>query len=586
MGSSRYQIILIIFLVLSCVAPVWAKKPYKIYVINRYGAWDIVCDSYTVQKDDHVWDILRRKGCIAEDDFPRFVSILKDLNPHIKDVDKIYPSQEILVPLKQIEAKSSPAIAAGPRYITIPMIPDVLYKTRTVHPGECLSKIVTACIGVQWHEIPGEYFKTLRRLNPRIKDMDLIYPDQMIRIPELGPAEWSIAEPGPTAITEEIPPPTTAREEVEGGVASQEPPAERRIPEWRELVSRTATKIGAKLMASGQCHFPGKGQGNITLDLDAFPVIELSDGRHLLLQTGQGLPPDTEEAIRAYWKDLTIISTNAQEAGAVVLEKVFSAMFGQRGQEFLDLPMLDDGIQVALRGDWIFRQHGNLGGAPIYCCITLIEDPEEYTADSVVKYLAEQGVRITDVLTPTKAVKKEAMRGLSEHSSREPPVLAIDGSSHEAFVYKLVEQMGYSYEPSVPLSFDYAGFEIETTVNLIYGKNSLDIVVDFGTFYGEAKSAIETGGLKVLSIKPDDRFLTIARNTLEALEVSFTEDLVLFAATRKVSKTTSVTIPGFLFLQGNDKKALLTQAHIHPRLLDFLEEQQITVMNIKEGAKS
>ncbi|MBW2195970.1 MAG: LysM peptidoglycan-binding domain-containing protein, partial [Deltaproteobacteria bacterium] len=119
------------------------KKPYKIYVVNKYGAWDIVCDRYTVKKDDHIWEILRRKGRLSEEDFPKFVKILKDMNPHIKDVDMIYPGQNIVIPLKETPARGS-SVKEGPRYVTIPMIPDVLFDYYKVKPGDYVSKIVTA----------------------------------------------------------------------------------------------------------------------------------------------------------------------------------------------------------------------------------------------------------------------------------------------------------------------------------------------------------------------------------------------------------------------------------------------------------
>jgi hypothetical protein len=503
--------------------------------------------------------------------------------------------------------------------------------------------------------------------------MDLIYPNQIIRVPELAPPEWAVAQPGPVAIIQDMPGPTTTLEEVEEKRSPLEPPiflpaemlvsemmlaelvqsraqaprdsapspvqtplaekdmakldarepsvtepspvtpkedlaagptteqkhlarveppkpavvlqektpsAARNVPKWHELVSTTAAKVGGKLLNSGQCYFPGKGQSNMTLDLAAFPVIELNDGRHLLLETEVGLPPDMEEAIRAFWKDLTIISTDPREAGTVVLEKVFGAILGRKVQKVLDLPALDDGVQVTLRGDWIFPGQDNKAMHPAYCCITLIENSQEYTADSVVKYLAEQNIQVIDILT--EQTTEQDMGALQEKVSKALPMLMIDGSSHKAFVYKLVEEMGFPYEANVPLSFDYAGFQIETTVGLIYGKKDLDVVVDFGTFYGEAKSAIETGGMKVLSIRPDDTSLAIARNILEALEMPYTEDLVLYAASRKTSKTTSVTIPGLLVSQANQERALLTHAQLHPSLLDFLERQQIMVMKIKE----
>ena len=182
--SCADKIILVIILLLWSVGPVCGAAPYKIYTIIRHGDRDIVCDSYVVRKGDHVWELLRRKGTIAEHDFPQFVSILKRLNPHIKDVDKIYPRQQILIPLKQTGAGEQPP-DARPRYITIPIIPDVLYVTYEVRPGECLSKIVNTHLGCQWDELSEDYVQTLMRLNPAVKNLDLIYPGQPIRIPEV-----------------------------------------------------------------------------------------------------------------------------------------------------------------------------------------------------------------------------------------------------------------------------------------------------------------------------------------------------------------------------------------------------------------
>jgi hypothetical protein len=738
MKSSRNWLILLIIVLLLSTAPALGAKPYKIYVINRYGAWDVVCDSYTVQKDDHVWDILRRKGRIAEDDFPRFVSILKDLNPHIKDVNKIYPDQNILVPLKQIQAKEGHA-EAGPRYITIPIIPDVLYKSRKVDAGECLSKIVTAYLGVRWDRLSKAYFQTFRRLNPRIKNLDLIYPGQRIRIPELSSQEHPAATPGSGVAKEDLPVQITARAEVEARTArpksafalpaetqpveeeitdsdaedtsvteseppaSEEempaktktgdevaravavppkpaaplpveaapaeekisklvthkpsapesrpvtpeedvpdepiaeeevqadatfpiskplapstvetPPAEKEmakdetaaasvnvsrsqgisskkdvslvgpgktthVPGWQEVVSGIADELGGKLLASGRCYFPGKDRSDIALDLAAFPVIELKNGRHLLFETGARLTHDVEEAIRASWEGLLIIHADAQEADAVVLDKVFRAVLGERVQKVLDLPALDDGVLVTLRGDWVFPQEAEKGMRTKYHCVTLIETPEEYSSSSVVEYFAEENIRVIDILTT--AIVENKPPSLQDKKSEESSVSTIDGSGQEAFVSGLARAIGYSYEPGVPLSFDYAGFQVQTTANLIYGGDGLDIVVDFGTFYGDAKSAVEAGGLNVLSIQPDDNLLTIAKNILEALGPSYTEAPVFFAANRKLAKTTSFTIPGFLISHGKEKRSLLARGQLHPNLLDFLSEQQIRILKIRE----
>ncbi len=589
MKSSVQQFLLISVILVGSAAGVWAAKPYKIYVINRYGAWDIVCDSYTVQKDDHIWDILRRKGSIAEEDFPRFVTILKGLNPGIKDVNKIYPSQKILVPLKQIEAKERPA-GSIPRFITIPMIPDILYESHQVHSGEYVSRIVTAHLGVRWDDIPKDYFRTFRRLNPRIKNMDLIYPDQIIRIPALGAQEPLAAQPGPVAPpTEDQPVEVGPREGgILAGATPQEsstpPPPETPAPEqgtpsWQEGLAEAMKQLGSKLLASGQCYFPEKDRGDVILDLAAFPVIELQDGRHFLLEMGKGLPKEIEKVTRAFWKDLVILRADPGDPYEVVLDKVFRTMFGDKVKKVINLPAFDDGVQVTLRGDWIFPLEARKGGQGAYQCITLIGTPEESTSGSVVQYLADANIQVLDIVSP--AGKEKAAPFSKEKVLKDCSVLSIDGSSQEAFVSGFVRALGYSYDPRVPLSFDYAGFQVQTTANLIYGGRVADLVVDFGTFYGEAKSAVEAGGLKVLSIEPAEDLVTIAKQILAFTGTAYTEGPVFLAANRERSKAASLTIAGILISGVNEKRTLLTQVRPHPRLCDFLSEKKIQPVQMR-----
>jgi LysM repeat protein len=567
MRSCVNKIILVIVVLLWSVGPVWGARPYKIYTIKRFGRWDIVCDSYSVQKGDYIWQLLRRKGSIAENDFPRFVYILKRFNPHIRNPNKIYPGQEILIPLRQTQVRERQP-DAGPRYITIPIIPDVLYSIYKVRSGDCVSKIVAAHLGMQWDHIPEEYFQTFKRLNPDIKNMNRIYPGQTIRISEV-PAK------APTRAAATPPKPSIPS-------AAKPSPSKRGIPWWHQVVSKTIAGLGGKLLASGQCYFPRKGQKDrkdLALDLTSFPVIEPVDGRHLILELRKGLSEDLEKAIRSFWDTLIIIRIDPEEPAARALDKIFRAISGGKVQKTLDLPELDDGIRVTLRGDWILSQGDIEGIRSAYQCITLIENPQERTSAPVVEYLANENIRVVDMLTEGRRENKR--QSSRENAPGKYPMLTVDASGQEAFVSEFVTAMGYSYEPRVPFSFVYAGVQIETTANIIHGEEALDVVVDFGTFYGDAKSAIEAGGLKVVSIRPEDEALNIVRDILRACGIPFSEDPVFFAANREVSKTVSLTIPGVLASHPDQGRTLLTRPPLHPKICDFLTEREIKVLKIK-----
>ncbi|OGR27116.1 MAG: hypothetical protein A2277_09460 [Desulfobacterales bacterium RIFOXYA12_FULL_46_15] len=78
------------------------KTSYKRYSIIKYKGEDILCEPYKVNKNDWLYKILRKKGEISEKDFPHFISIFKEINPDISDIDAIQPGTNILIPLKKI----------------------------------------------------------------------------------------------------------------------------------------------------------------------------------------------------------------------------------------------------------------------------------------------------------------------------------------------------------------------------------------------------------------------------------------------------------------------------------------------------
>jgi hypothetical protein len=634
---------------------VWAAKPYKIYVINKYGAWDIVCDAYTVKKEDHIWDILRRKGRIAEEDFPRFVEILKKMNPGIQDVNKIYPNQKILIPLKQLPAKDERRPTPGPRYVTIPMLPDVLYRSHKVETGECLSKIVAHQLGLNWNEVPKDYLDTLKRLNPRIKDLDLIYAGETIRLPELKPVSLAAEESDgvqtvPTDLVETagadtpLLTPGTGEEEpmvaqqesahgkdtifpkeatpekapslasspqkdrdhgegtvLEGFAASGDAPTDtfsrKRVyrssvdvvfplngaekARWHDGVSQVLTQVGGRLLTSGHIIFPAKKGRDVALNLAAFPVAEWGSGKHVLLASGRFLPEDIEKVIRASWPNLLVLRADPGESAPAVLENILTAFLGAKTYRELVLPPFDDGVQVTLRADWIMPREK--GGENQYQAISVLGHPGERTSPAITKYLNHHGIVVTDIVEETPGEKYVMHASGKEKAKVALLSPAIDGTGQEAFVSTMAHALGFFYAPNTPIVFNYAGFQVQTSANLIYGKSSLDVVVDFGTFYGDAKSAIEGGGMRILTVKPEDDLLGIARGFFDMLRLSYVETPMLLAANRSVSTSIGLSLPGVLVSHGEKDRAFLTFRAPEPELLAFLNHHHIEALVVDTG---
>lgn len=96
------------------------QTAYKRYTIIKYNDADILCEPYTVSKNDWLYKILRKKGEISEKDFPLFISIFKEINPEISNIDAIQSGIAILIPLKKINKEDYKL--ATPENIDVPVV--------------------------------------------------------------------------------------------------------------------------------------------------------------------------------------------------------------------------------------------------------------------------------------------------------------------------------------------------------------------------------------------------------------------------------------------------------------------------------
>jgi len=573
-AAAKGIFLFIILSVLWCCS-VLAATPYKTYVVKRYKHWDILCDPYTVQKGDFVWELLRRRGCLIEWDLAWYTALLRRLNPHVSNVNKIYPGQQILIPLKRMDPEEG-TVGEDERLHTIPFLPDMLHYTYTIQPGDYVAKIAAERHGFREDEIPEEYLQAVRELNPGIENLNRIHPGQKIRIPDIDSEGRPSRRTGPVRTSD-----SSLGSKDPGTAPAVDRPFERpgdREP--RSGISGWVGQLGGRVIQSGYYFFPVEGKKDFKLDLETFPVIELEGGRRILLDTGKGLSEDAQKAIRAFWKPLTIVRTEPWETRQTLLDKVFRIIHGEEVQRTVEVPMSGDGIHVTLRGDWILDRKGDELNLRGYDCITLITNPEEKTSVPLKSYLAGKNIYISDLLP--EGVDEDMAVEKKTGDSAGLPVFAIAASNHENYVENLVKGLGYSYDRQVPLSFQYAGFQIQTVANLMHGEDGLDLVVDFGTLFGDAKGAIEKSGLKVITIKPEDKAMDIARNIMQTIRVSWTKDPVLFGADRDVFKTTSVEIPGLLASPAPQGSTLLTLAPLPVKICEFLREKGITVVKIKQ----
>jgi len=173
------------FITLSAHGAFFQKK----FVVCQDQGRDVLCDSYVVKKNDYVTKLFKQRGEIAYRDFPMFLGIFKRLNPSVKNIDLIFPDQQILVPLKLIEPDTLEGQDTGT--VTIPMItitnlPRQLQQNSmnyVVRQGDTVSALIAKKFGRYSTRSYKEGVKIFKYLNPQIRDLNFIHVGQTINIP-------------------------------------------------------------------------------------------------------------------------------------------------------------------------------------------------------------------------------------------------------------------------------------------------------------------------------------------------------------------------------------------------------------------
>ncbi len=562
--------------------------PHKTFLIKSYQGMDVLCGPYTVQKDDYVWDILKRKGVLSKKNFPKFLVMFKQLNPHIHDPNRIYPGQHIIIPLKYVKSQGD---TAGPSSITIPVIPDILYYDHRVRHGDSISTILARHYDIPVSKIKQQQLNLFQRINPDIKNLNVIYPGQYIHIPEFKPTHDLSKEQAPQIASveslkaDESEPPQVTVESSQEDLSKDKGvlPIKDEGPRWsRVVVSEALKPLGGDLISNGSYFFPSRDGTEHTLDLATYPIVELNDGQRVLLDIDGNLSDPIKKVLHSFWKDLKIANVDKEVTTQSVLEKIIDTLGGsgiKKGESIV----LSDGISVRLRGDWVFsRKHGGTGEL-MFLCVTVINHPEEGTPKSIQRYLARKGVHVIDILS------KKENRAYSAPPPREtkiksPAVITIDAYDKKAFVGKLFDELGVTYTPDTSINVSYAGFDVELSVNLATTAGGAILVVDFGAFYGDIASVLTERGIKTLTVNPKDKILTVAKNILESLDIPFTESPLFFAANRGALRTVSLTIPGMLISRPEEMRIFLTPIRLHPSVSSFLKNKSIKVLRAYKRA--
>ncbi len=277
------------------------KTSYKRYSFFKYKDEDVLCEPYTVTKDDWLYKIFRKKGEISEKDFPHFLIIFKEINPQISNIDAIEPGINILIPLKKVVKGDYDQTSSG--IVDVPVIefsstPEDLkpfLQKHKIEQGETISDLIDKDFLQKGGSLSEEGMKAFQLANPNIKNINIIFEGSDIYLPDpsIRTQPWfrSLFPDKSVSLNE-----TEKKEQL----VKQKKIEALKLAQLKKYSSL----IGGTLLSQGKMYFPLDDNASQMIDLSVTPVIETKDGSRILILSGDTLNDQLIKSVQSHWRNL------------------------------------------------------------------------------------------------------------------------------------------------------------------------------------------------------------------------------------------------------------------------------------------
>lgn len=371
---------------------------------------------YEVKKGDSFTAILRRQRGEEKKRIP--YDLIRRLNPEIKDLNRIYPGQKIVLPVRE-----------------------------TADPEDVLPAV-----------------RSIRELNPGI--------DDLIHLPAGGiltlPSKFARQDHAPPV--EPLPPSIPPEESVRSETALMTPP---RIEQILGFIRPVISRMRGALIARGNYFIPLKDTAQITIDCSLIPVVELDDGATVLLDFGNRLSEGIKGMIGQSWTNYGFVPGEELGSGIAGLKGIIGRSRNYAMTEAGGPLAVTPKPEIQAFPDWIITSQKGAAGASYRQGLFLLGSDENPLPGEARSFLEKNGLVVTEI-SGDQAVTGPPSQKVT------PTVIDLRGLKGIALAGQLLKTLGETPVANAEVViFDQvrSGFTLSLTADLLVRRGDKRFVI-------------------------------------------------------------------------------------------------------------
>lgn len=446
--------------------------------------------------------------------------VIQKLNPKLKDLNRIYPGQTLILPARGEQEKEAVPPSSTDDEETFP------YRVKR---GDSLTRILESQLHVRKSDFP-KTLKRVKQMNPKLSDLNRIRIGQMILLPSTAPLSSS----------PDVSPPDNQENTPSKSMTGLKPflPPEKEMRLLQQLISRSH----GTLISKGSYFIPLPQMGRMTLDCSAIPVVEFDDGTTVLLDFSNRIPESLQRLIETNWKNYRIVKVRPSGNVLLMFQSVINASASYAANPCFKAVLLEKEPQVLIAFDWLVTRKNSGMNKPRFHGIVLASDNSQLLPGRFRYFAESRGFQLTQILNGEVSNDSPAVQN---SPVLEPPTLSSENPMD--FVFDVLLKLGYSPLKDQELElFDKTGdgFHLSTKADILLRIHDREILIFSERLSKQFVDILSRHNREVLIIDGRTSKKEALSQILSTVHASFSSGRYVFTLAEKGDKAKStLTLP-------------------------------------------
>lgn len=468
---------------------------------------------YVVKEGEWLFQIMRAQSGITS----HRASIIKKLNPEIKDLNKIKPGQVLILPEMERSAMSEVQDSSTTMNYTI-------------RKGDSISRIAMRELNVRFPDL-RKTVDDIKQLNPDIRNYNLIYPGQTLQLPRRS-----------IVITKQEAQAAGAESSLR--VVKDEPKDKPIVlPQARlSIIKVIINRMNGALITLGKYYVPIPELGQVTIDCSTIPIVELDDGSSIFLDFSNRIPDSLKNMIQSNWKNYHFVDIGNSDDTAVVLQKLVNASNIYTMKRRTAPYAIGNSPPLLLSVDWLITKKTK-DSKPYLQGLSFVSDNSRLLPAPMIQYAERNGMIMTEILDGQDVIS------VPDEKYTPPQVLKMNASANIELVNSLLNELGYQITRDTEIGIldtSASGFYISVKIDVLAKKGDKQIIIPSKTISQQFIDGLRTRGTEIVTLDDGETKKIVIEKVLRAASMPFSFASFSFSVPEKTDKPAGmISFPAF-----------------------------------------